>query len=908
MGYRFVFSQMFDVRPRNTAGDLDFAKMARIKAYLNLRMEELEEKSQRIINLRPKRLHLRISNDVSSGQTIISPPEQEIGRNIDFLAQLYDENTPEESDILSVFDILEATDELLKKKFEPEINYKVPVKNIFRANEEKTPELDSGPVIQQESIQPVSNILHDSDFFMPQVQPIESDLVYPELREFQPELIIPPIQSEIAPPLVEPILNFDVRNYYGREPDLSFWSRPQAEAQAEAVPGSQFLTPEFLLGSRAAKESLGWRANRRPMLIFLAVAFLIFSFIPLLGWVNGMLTAKNMALNFGTSAYQALILAKDSLEKADFSQAGKNFQEAYNNFAAANSEIADSGGWLLSFLVKIPGFSYLSSRLELIQVGQDMSKAGQEFTTMINQVQNANMADSQKPFTDIMADGRRHLETGLAYLVSAKDILEKIKISALPPEVQPPLTDLSQKMPQITATAAMALDWSDKFLAILGQQNAKKYLLVFQNNAEMRATGGFIGTYGLLDLDRGQVKNLFIDGIFNADGQLRENVVPPVPIQKISTAWSMHDANWFADFPTSAQKLMWFYEKTGGPTPDGVISLTPTVIERLLVLTGPVDLPEYGVSLNSQNFAEITQYKVEVDYDKELNQPKKILADFAPKFMDKMSDLIKKNDIEVIKVINQLLKEKHILLYFADPDLEQFVMAQGWGGQIKDAPQDYFSVVNTNINGFKTDKVIEEVINHSSQIDADGSVIDTLEITRHHQGGNSNYDWFDEVNADYLRVYLPQGTKLLNASGQTKEEIKPPIDYGQAGFKTDADILAEQQSLKKDEVSGTDIFEESGKTVFGNWVYVSPGETVTLTYRYLLPFKIISSGNEIGISLLAQKQSGSLGSKFQSQLGWPNSWRAVSIPGNSTLQANRATWQADLDVDQTLNFKFSNVK
>ncbi len=493
-------------------------------------------------------------------------------------------------------------------------------------------------------------------------------------------------------------------------------------------------------------------------------------------------------------------------------------------------------------------------------------------------------------------------------MISAKQNLDDIKISALPSQIQPEMLVISDKMPQITESAALALDWIDKFLEILGNQKAKKYLLVFQNNAEARATGGFIGTYGLLDLDQGQIKNLFIDGIFNADGQLRENIIPPPPIQKISTAWSMHDANWFADFPTSAQKLMWFYEKTGGPTPDGVISLTPTVIERLLESTGPIDMPEYGVSLNAQNFAEITQYKVEVDYDKELNQPKKILADFAPKFMEKIGQELKNNNLEILKIINQAFKEKHILVYFSEPELQEFVKKQGWAGEILPAQQDYFSVVNTNINGYKTDKVIDETIKHSSQILKDGSIIDTLEIIRHHLEGKSEFDWFNEVNSDYLRVYLPRGSQLISVSGQTKEESKSPIDYQAAGFKSDSDVAQEEQSLKKDEASGTDIFEESGKTVFGNWVYVSPGETATLIYQYRLPFKVDMSGKDTDFSLLAQKQSGSPGSKFETEISWPQNMQAISLPGGFNQDINKVNLQTDLTQDRLFNFKFSNVQ
>jgi len=131
------------------------------------------------------------------------------------------------------------------------------------------------------------------------------------------------------------------------------------------------------------------------------------------------------------------------------------------------------------------------------------------------------------------------------------------------------------------------------FQDLLGYNGPRKYLFLFQNNHEIRATGGFIGSYGVLNVHNGNVKELFVDGIFNPDGQLSVRVVPPKPIQKISTNWSTHDANWFPNFPTSAEKIAWFYEKTGGPTVDGIITLTPTVMEKLLEITGPIEMLEY---------------------------------------------------------------------------------------------------------------------------------------------------------------------------------------------------------------------------------------------------------------------------------------------------------------------------
>jgi len=235
--------------------------------------------------------------------------------------------------------------------------------------------------------------------------------------------------------------------------------------------------------------------------------------------------------------------------------------------------------------------------------------------------------------------------------------------------------------------------------------------------------------------------------------------------------------------------------KTGGPTVDGVISMTPTLIERLLEITGSISMPDYDIVLDKNNFIELIQYKVEVDYDKELNQPKKILADFAPKFIKALSSLSLEDKKKAIAIILDCIEEKHILAYFNDPSLEKLSIDEGWSGKILDSDKDYLSVVSSNINGYKTDKVIEETIDHQAEIQDDGSIINTLTIMREHQGGDSEYDWWNRVNSNYLRVYLPLGSELISANGQSVEIYQSPIDYQKHNFKSDPLVEAIESEM-----------------------------------------------------------------------------------------------------------------
>ena len=634
-------------------------------------------------------------------------------------------------------------------------------------------------------------------------------------------------------------------------------------------------------------------------------------------FVRGM-SIKKSAMENGNSAYLNLAQAKDNILNNNFQASQLNFNEAYANFDTIAKDLDGMGGIFVSATRYIPFLSKLSSGSSLAQAGKDVSEAGgylnnivATMNTLKNNSNDANKDDQQSiSLLKIFQDTDQNVEKIRVLLQDAQENIDKVNVDDLPKDQQAKFLDMKNKLPEINKFLVMFSDNSKIFTDVLGGNGPRKYLFLFQNNQEMRATGGFIGTYGVMNILDGRIDKFFIDGIFNPDGQLREKVVPPAPIQKISAAWSLHDSNWFPDFPTSAEKATWFYEKTGGPTVDGVITMTPTVMQKLLHITGPIEMTDYGVTVDENNFLEEIQREVEVDYDKELNQPKKILADLAPKILDKIFNA--KSVTEIAKtagVLLESLNEKQILIYSKNYDIENELSRLHWSGEVLSTQKDYVSVINTNINGFKTDGVVDEKIEHQAEIQTDGSIVDTVTITRHHNGGSTAYDWLNRVNADYMRVYVPKGSKLLSAEGQTREFDSSPIDYNALGFKRDAQVKMEEDSMQVDDDSGTRVYDDSDKTVFANWVYVSPQETVTVKYKYVLPFKLDFNGEDKTTdtySLLAQKQSGSVGSQFSSEITFPDEDTVVwKYPDNLVQTGNDLKTEADLKTDKFVGVAFS---
>ncbi len=615
--------------------------------------------------------------------------------------------------------------------------------------------------------------------------------------------------------------------------------------------------------------------NLKPAAAMALSLFVLFGLLYSLKFISYGYQKKDDITNKGKDALGHLAQAKTNMLGHDFENASIDITNAKRELEEAEKELNKIGGNLSEIFSQLPLFSKISAGKSVIEIGQEVAEAAENINKFLAAFSQLENPFNEKP-TQGMSLGEVFIvvDEGLGKLKeNVKNIeiqLEKISVDELPIEYQSKFEQAKKDFSALTEVIAKIEENNKVFWDVLGYNGLRRYLFVFQNNQEMRATGGFVGSYGVLKIKEGEVENLFIEGIYNPDGQLKEKVVPPKPIQKISAAWSTHDANWFPNFPTSAEKIAWFYEKTGGPTVDGIIALTPDVLEELLEVTGPIEMKDYEVVVNKENFIEKTQHEVEIDYDRELNQPKKFIADLTPIILNKIFSSKNSEDLaKTFSIISKLVKEKHILIYSLDHNIQKIISEQGWSGEVLQTRKDYLMVVNSNINGYKTDGVIDEYIDHEAFIQEDGSIVSKVKIKRVHNGGYKAYDWWNKVNCDYMRVYVPKGSRLVSVKGQTREFNQSPLNYDQLNFRRDSNIEQEEQDMEIDPESGTRIYEQNNKTVFANWVYVSPQETVEIEYEYVLPFQVDLNRNKEktdSYSILFQKQSGSPGSKLKSKI------------------------------------------
>ncbi len=622
------------------------------------------------------------------------------------------------------------------------------------------------------------------------------------------------------------------------------------------------LKKENIINVSAAQQILGSPLILHKSLIsFALVCALIISPVYVAAFVQKAQSTKVKVLGISSTAYDHLQKAGNLTAATNFLAASQEFAHASESFLQAQKELSELGVTALDLSKLVP--NKLKSAEALLAAGKNISQAGYGLTSLIDELNGLDtnpMSENQSSLTDLLLAIRDGLIPVAAQIDEAARNFDQIRVGDLPDEYQATMSLVKEKIPTIRNNLNDFFSISDVLLNILGQKQPKRYLFIFQNNRELRPTGGFIGSIALIDIYQGKIENLEVPGggIYDLAGQLKEKIIAPKPLWLVNPHWNIQDSNWWPDFPSSARKLMWFYERTGGSSVDGVISLTPRVIEELLRIVGPLDMQaQYGVTVDADNFVREAQKWAEVTYDRKENKPKKFIGDMLPILLDEVFQIKPENLFKILGVFYNSLSNEDFLLYFSDQKTEATMHAYGWDGAMLDNDKDYLNVISTNIGGGKTDHVISQLINHHADIKADGTIIDTVTITRVHNGQPQDL-WEGVANVAYLRFYVPMGSKLLGAYGFT--DI--PSSRYQLPDKeavVDEDLAVFEDKTIIDEKTSTRLTTEFGKTVFGNWLSVNPGETAQAVIQYELPFKLNVGGfldKSDNYSLLVQNQPG----------------------------------------------------
>ncbi len=598
------------------------------------------------------------------------------------------------------------------------------------------------------------------------------------------------------------------------------------------------------------------------------------------------LVLAGLDFSVARQAYQQAAAGKKSLQTAiDLAQA-KYFDEAKNNakqaqeqFRQAEEKIKIIQASLLTSVV--PGTSAQIKNLQhLLATAQDLSQeveAGIEWLERLTAIFTPGKTFSQlskEEKAQILAyiyDSGLELAQIRLGIADALAEMEKVdfyffrplKIPGILTPLRPQILNFKTKLAQTEHLLAQAVPASRLIPIIFGYPKPKTFLFLLQNSDELRSTGGFIGTYGIVKTNSGEIEEFETHDIYHLDMPVKDkiNIAPPPPIAKyLNKKWYLRDANWAPDFPTTAQKALWFFKKeveADGKKPPafgGVIAVTPQVIKDLLNLSGPIIIE--GQEYNSQNFTQLLEYRVEKGYVEQgvsSWQRKEVIGEIAKQLKIKLLDMPISRWPEIFAVLDKSIERKDTLFYFTDKDEQDLALKLNAAGEIKPVQSDYLLVVDFNMAAFKTDAVMKKEIYYKVEQRYDG-LTSLVRLTYEHQGG---FDWRTTRYQTYTRVYVPAGSKLLSVKGVDKKDVY--------------------------------VGQEFGKTFFGAFFKVEPGHIGALSFTYQLPEQISKKVLAGSYELLAQKQPGNRISSLTVDFNFKNK-----------IQLNRASLPPAYD-EQILN-------
>ncbi len=627
-------------------------------------------------------------------------------------------------------------------------------------------------------------------------------------------------------------------------------------------------------------------ASVRALGVFVLLSFVVVLPLHAMQTLSGTVHHVGTVQNIGIAALDDVARATSALSAKDFGAAQTDFSSAAAKFADAQDSLNDLHAGVVALVNVIPQTdrTYESVR-GLITAGQELSQTASIMSEAVKGVPSQTATDIVTKLNLLNA----YIENALPHVLGAQAALAKVDAAIVPAQYTEKIVKLQSETPAIAASMQEFLKFVHTLTFLLGGENTMRYLALFQNNTELRATGGFVGSFAEVAMNNGAIAKITLPGggTYDVQGQLDVFVEAPKPLSLINPRWEFQDGNWFPDFPTSAKKMQWFYEHAGGPTTDGVMAVNATFIEKLLAILGPIDMSEYGVILDAENFVFATEKAVEIDADKTLNTPKAFLGSLAPKLIEKMQTADVKTLIKIVMLLEQGLAEKDIQVYFRDNDAEKAMQDLGFGGEIEQTDGDYLMVVNSNIGGGKTDAVIDQAIDMQVDIAESGTIVDSLTLTKTHHGMASAL-FTGKNNVDYVRFYAPEGSILLSADG-----FEPPpsklFEPSDIPLTPDDDLSLVTSDETTDTLSGIDIWNEFGKTVFGGWIQTAPGETQVVHLSYRIPQTLFSMDADTsflararrqlgfdthdGYSILVQKQSGVVSRTTTVNINIPESWK-----------------------------------
>lgn len=525
-----------------------------------------------------------------------------------------------------------------------------------------------------------------------------------------------------------------------------------------------------------------------------------------------------------------------------------------------------------NFLISLPGLKNttkiqeLSTLMTTVDMALEIAQESRGTLSYLQKMVSHIMGREEGNIEELISLSKIEIDTLYKKLSLLDGLLPASPPSIIPIKYQVSYLSIKKNLRNARKTTLSAKAILNTSRELLGVGETRKYVILLQNNMELRATGGFIGSFAIAELENAQLFNLQVFDVYQADGQLKGHVEPPEPIKEHlgEANWFLRDSNWDPDFPTTARRVEWFIDKTIQKEVDGVIGIDLYTIQSIIEALGPLKVPDYDEEITVDNLFERAEYHAEINFFPGSTQKKEFLAALTDSLFLKLEELGEEEIAAVAFNLYSALQQNDLILSTQDKNIDAVLDQLGWSGNIKTPPcpvletntsnclNDYLFVVDSNVGVNKANYFVKRRSDIVVTIQSDRTVRNKLTLT--YVNTSTSSSWPAGSYKNYQRLYLPKNTTISSIKINGKALRQNDISLEAKHNKTVVGYLVNVPISSTAQVEV--IYELGPKLAENNPIYTlywqkQPGTapqeplTVFLNYPLYLEPGIISPESEI---------------------------------------------------------------
>ena len=314
------------------------------------------------------------------------------------------------------------------------------------------------------------------------------------------------------------------------------------------------------------------------------------------------------------------------------------------------------------------------------------------------------------------------LAEAAADLDRSREQLAGIDQQYLLPVLRDELAGFDARLNRAADEAATAAEAAAVAPAIFGADGPRRYFLAIQNNAELRATGGFLGNYGELVAEDGSLRLGRIgrhEDLNEAGPRVKVLDAPDDYLERynpfeVASTWE--SVNLSPDFPTVARVIAGLYPQSGGRAVDGVVGVDPVGLAALLKLTGPVTVENWPEPITAENVVDVTLNRAYVTFEGRREERIDFLSTVAAAVVDGLRGAQLGSPGRIVAALSDASRGGHLSVWFTRPEEQALADRLGIAGRVAPVDSDSLLVVNQNAAGNKIDYYFRRTTSYDVQL------------------------------------------------------------------------------------------------------------------------------------------------------------------------------------------------